>query len=241
MRIGPGVGRILSRRRAGSQRESEIQDHLTSCSARAETHARLRELQMVIRRQAPYYDPPADLQRHVQSALAARSASWRWAAMAASILLAFSLTLNVTLFRPHRDDPDRLAQNIVSSHVRSLIGTHLLDVQSSDQHTVKPWFNGKLDFSPDVKDFATQGFPLMGGRIEYMADRPIAALVYQRGRHVINVFVWPTISSANSAGELTRKGFNAIHWSKAGLTYWAVSDLVLTELRQFADFYKENS
>jgi len=206
--------------------KTEVEDHLSSCSACAETHARLRELQMDIRR---------GLQGRVQSALA----SWRWAAMAASILLACSLALNVTSFRPHRD-ADRLAQNIVSSHVRSLIGTHLLDVPSSDQHTVKPWFNGKLDFSPDVEDFASRGFPLMGGRIEYMEDRPVAALVYQRRRHVINVFVWPTASSTNGAGELPRKGFNMIHWSKAGMTYWAVSDLALSELRQFADFYKES-
>jgi len=234
--------------------KAEIQEHLTSCSSCAETHARLRELQMDIRTQAPYYDPPADLQRRVQSALAQvarseakpggavrRSASWQWVAIAASILLAFSVALNFTLFRSHRDDRDTLAQNIVSSHVRSLIGTHLLDVPSSDQHAVKPWFNGKLDFSPDVKDFAGQGFPLMGGRIEYLADRPVAALVYQRRRHVINVFVWPTVSSADSAGEITRKGYNMIRWSKAGMTYWAVSDLGLSELRQFADFYKENS
>ena len=234
--------------------KSEIQEHLTNCSSCAETHARLRKLQMDIRTHASYYDPPVDLEGRVQSALATqaakseatpgravrRSASWQWLAIAASILLTFSLALNFTLFQSHRDDHDTLARNIVSSHVRSLIGTHLLDVPSSDHHTVKPWFNGKLDFSPDVEDFASQGFPLMGGRIEYIADRPVAALVYQRRRHVINVFVWPIVSTANSAGELTQNGYNMIHWSKAGMTYWAVSDLILSELRQFTDYYKEN-
>ncbi len=231
--------------------QTEIRDHLTSCISCAETHAHLRELQMEIRTQAPYYEPPADLQRRVQRALAqaarseaksgsaiTRPVSWQWIAIAASILLVFSLALNFTLFRSHREEPDTLANNILSSHVRSLIGTHLLDVPSSDQHTVKPWFNGKLDFSPDVKDFASQGFPLMGGRIEYIADRSVAALVYQRRRHVINVFVWPTASSANGARELTQKGYNMIHWSKAGMTYWVVSDLSLSELRRFSDFYK---
>jgi anti-sigma factor RsiW len=234
---------------------AEVQDHLTGCSSCSETHARLLKLQKDIRVQAPYYDSPADLQQRVRSALAQaakseakpgsvvpRSATWQWLAIAAAILLASSLALNFALFRSHRGDRDTLAQNIVSSHVRSLIGTHLVDVPSSDQHTVKPWFNGKLDFSPDVKDFADRGFPLVGGRIEYMEDRLVAALVYQRRRHVINVFVWPEASSASGgAGELTQKGYNMIHWSKAGMTYWAVSDLNLSELKQFADFYKENS
>ena len=234
--------------------KAEVHDHLSTCSSCAETHSRLRELQMNIRSQAPRYDPPADLRRRVQTALAQaassdgkpdsvarRSAPWQWMAIAASALLAVSLALNVALFRPHGDDRDTVAQNIVSSHVRSLIGAHLLDVPSSDQHTVKPWFNGKLDFSPEVKDFASDGFPLMGGRIEYMADRPVAALVYQRRRHVINVFVWPAVSSASGADELARRGYNIIHWSKAGMTYWAVSDLGLGELRQFAEFYKRDS
>jgi anti-sigma factor RsiW len=226
--------------------KAEIEDHLTTCSSCAEKHARVRQLQTDIRTQAPYYDPPPGLERRVRAALsqAAKSETqptsgvWQWMAIAATILLACSLALNLAFFRSHRDDRDTLAQNILSSHVRSLMGTHLLDVPSSDRHTVKPWFNGKLDFSPDVKDFASQGFPLVGGRIEYLEDRPVAALVYQRRLHVINVFVWP--SSADSAGELTDKGYNMIHWTKAGMTYWAVSDLGLSELRQFADLYKSN-
>jgi anti-sigma factor RsiW len=227
--------------------QAEIEDHLTSCSSCADKHARLRQLQTDIRTQAPRYDPPPGLERRIRASLAqaakkeTNSGAWQWMAIAALILLTCSLVLNFALFRSHRDDRDMLAQNIVASHVRSLIGTHLLDVPSSDRHTVKPWFNGKLDFSPDVKDFASQGFPLVGGRIEYLEDRPVAVLVYQRRLHVINVFVWPTTSSANNPSELTNKGYNVIHWTKAGMTYWAVSDLSLSELRQFSDFYRANS
>jgi len=216
---------------------AEMQDHLSTCSECAEIEGRLRELQMNIRTQAPYYEAPAGLQQSVRSALAreARRSSFpQWLAIAATILLCVSLAFNIALLRSHREDRDTLAQSVVSSHVRSLIGTHLLDVPSSDQHTVKPWCNGKLDVSPDVKDFASRGFPLIGGRIEYIGNRPAAALVYQRRQHVINVFVWPAESSA---GELIQNGYNMVYWSRAGMTYWAVSDLNLDELRQFAGFY----
>jgi len=229
--------------------KAEVEDHLATCSSCAEKQARVHQLQMDIRTHAPRYDPPPGLERRVRAALSeavkseakSSSGAWQWFALAATILLACSLALNFTLFRSHRDDRDMLAQNILSSHVRSLIGTHLVDVPSSDRHTVKPWFNGKLDFSPDVKDFASQGFPLVGGRIEYLEERPVAALVYQRRLHVINVFVWPTASSADHPSELTQKGYNMIHWTKAGMTYWAVSDLGLSELHQFSDLYKSNS
>ena len=231
---------------------AEIQDHLTSCSSCSETHARLHELQEDIRAQAPYYDPPASLEQRIRSALAQAakreipirgatgpSPTWRWLAVAASVLLAVSLALNLRLFQSARNDRDIIAQNLVSSHVRSLIGTHLLDVPSSDQHTVKPWFNGKLDFAPDVKDLAGQGFPLIGGRIDYLTDQPVAALIYKRRQHVINLFVWPSTSSVNSAEKLSQKGYNLIHWDKAGLNYWAVSDLSLSDLLQFRTLYKE--
>jgi anti-sigma factor RsiW len=132
-----------------------------------------------------------------------------------------------------------LAQEVLSSHLRSLMGTHLLDVPSSDQHTVKPWFNGKLSFSPDVKDFSSQGFRLVGGRIEYIGDRPVAALVYQRRQHFINLFTWPSSPGSQSGyGEMKRSGYNLVFWTEDGMTCWAVSDLQIGELEQFAQLYK---
>ncbi len=116
--------------------------------------------------------------------------------------------------------------------------THLLDVPSSDQHTVKPWFNGKLDFSPEVKDFASQGFPLIGGGLEYLMDRPVAALVYQRRQHIINVFTWPA-SSAKTGAAVARNGYVALHWNHGSTTFWAVSDISSMELAQFESLYEK--
>ena len=127
-----------------------------------------------------------------------------------------------------------VAQEIVSSHVRSLIGTHLLDVPSTDQHNVKPWFNGKLDYAPDVKDFVAEGFALAGGRVDYIDHRPVAALVYKRREHVINLFEWPSGSALSSPSGVN--GFNLVAWNRAGMDYWAVSDLNAGELGQFFGF-----
>ncbi len=108
-----------------------------------------------------------------------------------------------------------------------------MDVVSTDQHTVKPWFNGKLDYSPEVKDFAAQGFPLVGGRIEYIADRPVAALVYHRRQHVVNLFTWPSTPSDTAESHFSRNGYNVVQWSNASMTYWAVSDIPSAEVDQF--------
>jgi anti-sigma factor RsiW len=224
---------------------AQVAAHLASCASCAEMHAQLLELRTAIRSHAPYYRAPAGLRERIRFSVrqAGRNASrqaggsWRWIAIAAGILLTVSAAWNVALFRSHTSGADLIAQNVLSSHVRSLIGAHLLDVPSSDRHTVKPWFNGKLDFSPDVRDFAAQGFPLIGGRIDYVGDRQVAALVYQRRQHAINLFTWP-VAAADSPAELMRNGYHVLHWNSGGMAWWAVSDLNVDELRQFEGLYR---
>ena len=134
---------------------------------------------------------------------------------------------------------ETLAQEVVSSHIRSLMANHLTDVSSTDQHNVKPWFNGKVDFSPPVKDLAGQGFPLIGGRLDYLGGRPVAALLYHRRRHIINLFIWPSLHSDSGPKTIATKGYNLIHWTRSGITYWAVSDLNENELSEFVEYQRK--
>ena len=128
-----------------------------------------------------------------------------------------------------------MLDQVVESHVRSLLVDHVADVASSDRHQVKPWFNGKLDYAPEVDDFASQGFPLIGGRLDYVNHRPVAAMVYGRRKHVINLFCWPETSDTSAAiQQFERQGFHLAHWNNSGQDFWAVSDLNAAELQQFA-------
>jgi len=195
--------------------------HALSCaSCLIATHAR-------------YYEAPPGLEQRIRGRLdlerPAPSAWFRLAA-AACLLLTASVVWNVVQFRSRVNREQLIAADVVSAHIRSLAGTHLLDVPSSDRHTVKPWFAGKLDFSPEVNDL--EGFPLLGGRLEYFDGHPAAALVYGRQSHIINLFTWPS-SAASSESWQTRNGYHLQQWSDGRMTFWAISDLNQSELAQF--------
>lgn len=168
----------------------------------------------------------------------------RWSWQTASALAAGLALVVVVVYRfapgaPKVSPADLVAREVLASHVRSLMANHLTDVPSSDQHTVKPWFNGKLDFSPPVRDLSAQGFPLVGGRLDYLEGRPVAALVYQRRRHFINLFIWP--SSADSGKQVVmQQGYNMHHWAESGMVYWAVSDLNNSELEEFVGLIRNH-
>ena len=132
-----------------------------------------------------------------------------------------------------------IAREVLTSHLRSLMPGHLMDVVSTDQHTVKPWFNGRVDFSPPVNDFAADGYRLVGGRLDYLDSRPVAALVYQRRKHVVNVFLWPAADGSQSAVEsAAHDGYNILHWRRGGMNYWMVSDLNAQEMGVLASLLR---
>ena len=228
----------------------EIEQHLKDCPACTQTYQGMRSLQSVVRNEALRFQPPADLEKRLRSSLRREDKAerkplllhWRWlvAGTVCGAVLIGILSLAGLFSRQSPDD--LLAQEVVSSHVRSLMADHLTDVPSSDQHTVKPWFDGKLDYSPTVKDLSQQGFTLTGGRLDYIGNRPVAALVYLRRQHPINLFVWPaTAAPSMNERALERQGFNLIRWSNGGMTYWAVSDLNLAELQQFAQLLQDRN
>lgn len=222
-----------------------VERHMQVCEDCMRAHHNLKALRSLMHDESLYFRPSAGLRKHIRSSLrdevkAARRlrlASWRWLAAAASVALVVTASLTLVQRTKGPSSEDLLAQEVVSNHVRSLMEPHHpVDVPSSDQHTVKPWFNGKLDFSPPVENPADQEFPLAGGRLDYLGGRTVAALVYQRRHHYINLFIWPS-NDAHEMSEkaMRRQGYNLIHWDKSGMEYWVISDLNEAELRQFAE------
>lgn len=230
-------------------RHVQIDEHLAQCAECAEQDKHLRSLRTAIASPSLYHHAPPGLLSRVKNAIppaarGRRRPSPQLVAVAAGVLLLIgaSATIGILMFRGGTRDDVRLAESVVANHVRSLQVNHLTDVESSDQHTVKPWFRGKLDFSPQVPDLSSEGYPLSGGRLDYLADRPVAALVYHRRAHAINLFTWPAVNEIDkSVQEHARQGFHIRHWQRSGMTYWAISDLNDKELDEFVRLFQEHS
>jgi anti-sigma factor RsiW len=181
------------------------------------------------------FDAPADLKRRVDARLPAPARPDRRSLLkgfAAGAGLSSAIAAGVLVAVMRTDQNTRIMSDVVSAHLRSLQADHLTDVLSSDQHTVKPWFNGRLDVAPPVVDLTTLGFTLLGGRLDYIDGKPVAALVYRRRAHVINLFVAERSGDQPATME-TVQGFNVRHWNAPGFSLWAISDLNADELDDF--------
>ncbi|HEV8016342.1 MAG TPA: anti-sigma factor [Stellaceae bacterium] len=222
-----------------------VEAHLQLCAACRALADRARVLKSAIRRKAHRYAAPLDLGERIRRDISARrerpfsnlrylTSGWNPIAIAATLLLTIATSSGLTAAYVGTSSDERVVEDVISSHVRSLMADHLTDVASSDQHTVKPWFSGKVAASPPAVDLASAGFPLVGGRLDYVADHPCAALVYRHDKHVINVMVWANDSNDAEATETyARQGYNLIHTSEDNLDYWVVSDLDRTDLANF--------
>jgi anti-sigma factor RsiW len=220
----------------------EIEAHLASCAKCAAAARDYREIRKVMADGGLRYAAPPELRRRIEASLPQTKAPTRRALLQGfamgSVVSAMAATgLFAIVLRG--DDEQRLQTEFVSAHLRSLQANHLTDVISTDQHTVKPWFNGRLDVSPPVVDLGAQGFALIGGRLDYIDGRPVGAVIYRRRQHVINLFV------AQGDGTETRpatmesmQGFNIRRWTDRGLNYWAVSDIARDELANFCEKYE---
>jgi anti-sigma factor RsiW len=225
----------------------ELEKHIHDCPGCALAWRNAQTLKKSLNQDALFFTAPAELRRRIKAELRSqvetksRWSFWNWnwlTTVTTSVATAcLALLVTVTLNRP--SEQQRLTQEIVFSNIRSLMADHMLDVVSTDQHTVKPWFNGKLDFSPPVKDLAAQEFPLIGGRLDYIGGHSVAALIFHRNKHVINLFIWPmNEKDSKPAVPAPLQGYNVVHWTNAGMTFWAVSDLNGKELMEFVQEYE---
>jgi len=235
----------------------EVEEHIARCPACGAEEKSLRELQVSARANLTRYPMPTGFEARMRAALHAEEAqaptepppvqavrkprrAWRWAALAPAAAAAAVLVVAMPRLLQQPSETS-VADAVVAAHVRSLLANHLTDVASSDQHTVKPWFQGKLDYSVSVTDFAAEGFPLVGGRLDYVEDTPAAALVYKRAQHVVNLFVWPSKRAGDEPVQrVTRRGYNAYCWARNGMHYWAVSDLNEADLAKFVELVRGN-
>jgi anti-sigma factor RsiW len=234
----------------GPEGAATLAAHLVDCPACQARQAALIQLSTRLRNELPYHAAPPRLRETIKAAATRTAlptrrdhwlrtaADWLRLAWPVSGAAAFAAALALMVMVPR--GPDTI-DSVIASHIRALQPGHLTDVISTDQHTVKPWFNGRVDFSPPVKDLAAQGFPLIGGRLDFLAGRPVAALVYHRAKHVIDLYVWPTSGKTpapEQAGE--RSGYNFIRWSQGDMVFWAVSDVEKSQLADFVRLWRSS-
>jgi mycothiol system anti-sigma-R factor len=222
-------------------RAADFERHLISCADCVAVLEANESVRSSIQRAGLYERAPKALRQKIQAQVNGTTqplvlpirnpAPWRWLAIAATVLLALFLGWRLPSLLPGSGE-NALASAIVDAHLRSLQPGHLEDVQSTDQHTVKPWFDGKLDFAPPVQDFVNQGFPLRGGRLDVIRGRTVAVLVYARRKHLVNVFVWPTTEVDSEPVSGSQLGYHWIDWRKGGMEMYAVSDLNPDDLRE---------
>ncbi|MQQ99118.1 anti-sigma factor [Glaciimonas sp. GS1] len=242
----------------------ELARHLDSCSSCQQEYAQQNQVSDFIKKQAPYHQASASLAQRINAALPgaqsepatthaqpnkADRSGWRvyklfnlnfnWINAGAVLTTLLAVIWSAGLYLNLPSAQDRLADEVVASHVRSLQVNHLSDVISTDKHTVKPWFNGKINFSPTVIDLAQQGYPLAGGRLDYLDGHPVAALIYHRQLHPINVYIWPDNVRDAAPKSLSERGYHLMHWTSKGMVYWVASDVAAPELANFVTLLRE--
>lgn len=230
-----------------------LEEHLAGCPDCKAELADIEATRALVGRDDLRWPAPPALHERVAAALRREAAAARPAPLAGidwrlflgrftrwSLMPSLAVLAACVLFVTTRPAPGpSLESELVSSHVHSLLANHLTDVATSDRHTVKPWFNGKIDFSPPVVDLRERGFPLVGGRVDYLGGRVVAALIYRRNGHVINLFIWPASGAPLPAAE--QEGYNLMNWNQQGLNFWAISDLNQAELKEFQEDFAEAS
>ena len=228
--------------------ERDIDRHVATCASCAREYATLRDTQRLLSENLMRYSAPDVLKARIRGAIVEAAAphvavrtvpSW-WRQLAAGIAIAAASSA-VTMAAVNRSSSANPTDEVLASHVRSLMPGHLTDVVSTNQHLVKPWFNGRVDVSPAVPNLDSLGFPLVGGRTDYVRGRTVPVVVYGRRQHMINVYAWPSDATASSKpNESVRQGYHFMRWNGGGVEYLAVSDLNVAELRTFVATFVVN-
>lgn len=227
---------------------ADIEGHLRHCAACKRALDQLSSLRSLVKESVPYYPAPDRLSQEIRArisrgrsaaATAAEAPWWRWLRPAALVAATAVVTWIAASQLNKPSQHELITAEVIASHARSTLTGHLTDVASSERHTVKPWLSSKLDFSPPVTDLSNAGFSLAGGRLDYLDSRPVSVLVYRRRQHVIDLFIWPRSEArrAPPTQALSKRGYQVLHWTDGGMTFWAISDLNAAEMKVFAESF----